>query len=82
MSASPPGHAGMVGGVLNMARGIGIALGVALTGAIYTAAAGVAGARVVDAGVAAAGHGLTAALGIIGLVTLGTAVALLFSDRS
>ncbi|MGO9889021.1 MAG: MFS transporter [Solirubrobacteraceae bacterium] len=82
MSASPPGHAGVVGGMLNMTRGLGTALGVALAGALFTAAAGVAGARVVDAGVAAAGHGLTAALGIIGLVTLGTAVALLFSDRS
>ena len=68
--------------MLNMTRGLGTALGVALAGALFTAAAGVAGARVVDAGVAAVGHGLTAALGIIGLVTLGTAVALLFSDRS
>jgi hypothetical protein len=82
MSASPPGHAGVVGGMLNMTRGLGTALGVALAGALFTAAAGVAGARVADAGVAAVGHGLTAALGAIGVVTLATAVALVFGDRS
>jgi EmrB/QacA subfamily drug resistance transporter len=82
MSASPPGHAGVVGGMLNMTRGLGTALGVALAGALFTAAAGVGGARVADAGVAAVGHGLTAALGAIGVVTLATAVALVFSDRS
>jgi EmrB/QacA subfamily drug resistance transporter len=82
MSASPPGHAGVVGGMLNMTRGLGTALGVALAGALFTAAAGVAGARVADAGVAAVGHGLTAALEAIGVVTLATAVALVFSDRS
>jgi hypothetical protein len=33
MSASPPGHAGVVSGILNMTRGIGTALGVAVAGA-------------------------------------------------
>jgi hypothetical protein len=82
MTASPPGHAGVIGGMLNMTRGLGTALGVALAGALFTAAAGVAGARVADAGVAAVGHGLTAALGAIGVVTLATAAALVFGDRS
>ena len=37
MSASPPGHAGVTGGMLNMTRGLGTALGVALAGALFTA---------------------------------------------
>ena len=82
MSASPPGHAGVTGGMLNMTRGLGTALGVALAGALFAAAAGVSGSRVAEAGVVAVGHGLTAALGVIGIVTLATGVALVFSDRS
>jgi MFS family permease len=81
MSASPAGHAGVTGGMLNMTRGLGTALGVALAGALFTAAAGVSGSRVAEAGLVAVGHGLTAALGAIGIVTLATGVALLFSDR-
>lgn len=81
MSASPPGHAGVTGGMLNMTRGLGTALGVAVAGALFTAAAGVAGAHAAHAGIMAAGHGLTAALGILGIATLATAVALLFGDR-
>jgi EmrB/QacA subfamily drug resistance transporter len=37
MSAAPGGHAGLVGGLLNMTRGTGTALGVAVAGALYTA---------------------------------------------
>ena len=81
MSASPPGHAGVTGGMLNMTRGLGTALGVAVAGALFTAAAGVSGSRVAEAHVVAVGHGLTAALGVIGIVTLATGVGLLFSDR-
>jgi len=80
MSASPPGHAGVTGGVLNMSRGLGTALGVALAGALFTAGAGVAGAHITQMDIAAVGHGLTAALGVLGLVTLATGVALLFND--
>jgi EmrB/QacA subfamily drug resistance transporter len=79
MSASPPGHAGVTGGVLNMTRGLGTALGVALAGALFTAGAGVAGAHVAQADVAVVGRGLTTALGALGLVTLATGVALLFN---
>lgn len=39
MAAAPPGHAGVAGGVLNMTRGIGTALGVAVAGALYEGAA-------------------------------------------
>jgi EmrB/QacA subfamily drug resistance transporter len=77
MSASPPGHTGVVSGVLNMTRGLGTALGVALTGAIFTAVAGVTGADVAQASVAAAGHGLTVALGVLGVMALVTGSALL-----
>jgi EmrB/QacA subfamily drug resistance transporter len=82
MSASPPGHAGVIGGMLNMTRGLGTALGVALVGALFTAAAGVSGSGVAEANVVAVGHGLTAALGLIAVVTLLTGVALLLSDRT
>lgn len=44
MAASPPGHTGVVSGMLNMTRGLGTALGVALTGALFTAVAGITGA--------------------------------------
>jgi EmrB/QacA subfamily drug resistance transporter len=79
MSASPPGHAGITGGVLNMTRGLGTALGVAVAGALFTAGAGIAGAHVAQANTAVVGHGLTIALGVLGLVTLATGVALLFT---
>ncbi|MGH2886329.1 MAG: MFS transporter, partial [Solirubrobacteraceae bacterium] len=75
------GHAGVTGGVLNMTRGLGTALGVALAGALFTIGAGVAGAHVAQADTVVVGHGLTAALGALGLVTLATGVALLFSRR-
>ncbi|HUA46219.1 MAG TPA: MFS transporter [Solirubrobacteraceae bacterium] len=77
MSASPPGHTGVVSGVLNMTRGLGTALGVALTGALFTAVVGVNGANVARASVAAAGHGLTVALGVLGVLALVTGSALL-----
>jgi len=77
MSASPPGHAGVTGGMLNMTRGLGTALGVALAGALFTVGSGVAGAHVAQADIAAVGHGLTLALGALGLVTLATGIALL-----
>lgn len=77
MSASPPGHTGVVSGVLNMTRGLGTALGVALTGALFTAVAGVTGANAARASVAAAGHGLTVALGVLGVLALLTGAALL-----
>lgn len=40
MGAAPRERAGMAGGVLNMTRGLGTSLGVALTGAVFAAAAG------------------------------------------
>ena len=79
MSASPPGHTGVVGGMLNMTRGLGTALGVALTGAVFTAVAGVTGANLPQA--SAAGHGLAAALAVLGVLALITGAALLWRAR-
>jgi MFS family permease len=78
MSASPAGHTGVVSGMLNMTRGLGTALGVALTGALFTAVAAATGANVSRVGAAGAGHGLTAALGVVGLLALATGSALLW----
>ena len=79
MSASPPGHAGVISGLLNMTRGIGTALGVALAAALYTAAAGVSGAHTTHA---AAAHGFTIALDTLGCVALATGLALLLNQTS
>jgi hypothetical protein len=62
-----------------MTRGVGTALGVALTGAVFTAVAGVTGANLPRA--SAAGHGLTAALGVLGVLALVTGSALLLRVR-
>lgn len=40
MGAAPPGHAGSAGGLLNMTRGLGTALGVAVAGLVYGMVAG------------------------------------------
>jgi MFS family permease len=81
MSTSPPGHTGVVSGMLNMTRGLGTALGVAVSGAVFTAVAEVTGANVARASGAAAGHGLTAALGVLGVLALLTGSALLWRAR-
>ena len=40
MGAAPESHAGMASGVLNMTRGLGTALGLAITGTVFTVAGG------------------------------------------
>jgi EmrB/QacA subfamily drug resistance transporter len=40
MGAAPESHAGMASGVLNMTRGLGTALGLAVTGTVFTVAGG------------------------------------------
>jgi EmrB/QacA subfamily drug resistance transporter len=44
MTSAPRHNSGMAGGILNMTRGLGTALGVALAGLVYTAASGATGA--------------------------------------
>jgi MFS family permease len=73
MSASPPGHTGVVSGVLNMTRGMGTAIGVALASALYAAAS--------SAGAAGAAHGLTVALAVLGSLALIAGVALMVARR-
>jgi EmrB/QacA subfamily drug resistance transporter len=79
MSASPKGYAGMLSGVLNMTRGVGTALGVALASALYIAASGASGA---GAPPGAAASGLTLALASLGSIVLAAAVALLLSPAT
>jgi MFS family permease/protein-tyrosine-phosphatase len=74
MGASPKGHTGVVSGVLNMTRGIGTALGVALASAVYIAASGTGGT---DSVAAAAANGLIASLAVLGALALAAGVALL-----
>jgi MFS family permease len=64
MGAAPGQQAGMASGVLNMTRGTGTALGLALTGTIFVAAGG-------DAGASAAQH----AFAVTAYVLAGIAVA-------
>ena len=71
-----PGHAGVVSGVLNMTRGMGTAVGVALASAIYTVAAGTSGTRALPAGAAS---GFTAALAVLGSVALVVGLSLLLN---
>ena len=74
MSASPKGHAGVVSGVLNMTRGFGTALGVALASALYIAASGTTSAA---ASPKSAATGLTFAVVVLGSIAVVTAVTLL-----
>jgi MFS family permease len=76
MVAAPVGHTGVVSGVLNMTRGIGTALGVAVASALFTLGAGGPGATHPDSA-----HGLTLALGVLGLITLATGAALVLERR-
>ena len=66
MWASPFGHSGVVSGILNMTRGMGTALGVAVAGAVYTAVAPGDGAA----------HGLAVTLAVLGVLALATSQAL------
>lgn len=75
MGAAPPQRTGLVGGLLNMTRGLGTAIGVAAAGALYTAAAGV-GATAAHVGVAGADQGLRVAIGGLAIVSLSTGAAL------
>ena len=74
MFAAPAGYAGVVSGVLNMTRGMGTALGVALAGALYTAGAGPSAAN--------AAHGLTVSLGALSCIALVVGVALLLGPAA
>ena len=74
MSAAPRGHAGVVSGVLNMTRGIGTAVGIALTSALYIAASESSATGALPA---AAAHGLAVSLATLGCIALGFGLLLL-----
>ncbi len=78
MSASPKGHTGVIGGVLNMTRGLGTAVGVALTSALYITASGTSSA---SASPAAAASGLTVALAALGTTALAAGLGLLLAPE-
>lgn len=75
MAAAPRGLTGLVGGMLNMTRGTGTALGVAIA-TVVTATAGVGGAGAAGAGMAAAGHALTVTMIILAGLALSTGLRL------
>jgi hypothetical protein len=77
MSASPSGHAGTVSGLLNMARGLGTALGVAVAGALYAAVTRASHASAGHASAVDPGSGLAAALVALGALALATGLILL-----
>lgn len=82
MGAAPAGRTGLVGGLLNMTRGLGTALGVAIAAALYTAAAGVTGTNAAHAGPAAAAAGLRVALLGLAVAALATGMLLLVRAAS
>jgi EmrB/QacA subfamily drug resistance transporter len=66
IAASGHGHqAGMVSGVLNMTRGIGTSLGVAVAGAAYALASGASNSRIISPN--GANHGIQAAAALLAL---------------
>ena len=67
MASALPRRTGLVSGMLNMSRGLGTALGVAVAGMLYTAEAGVSGASAAQANPAAAARGLVLSLSGLGL---------------
>ena len=79
MSAAPKGHTGVVSGVLNMTRGVGTALGVALAGALYIAGVGATGA---GAPPESAASGLTLAVAVFGSIAVATGAALLLRPET
>jgi MFS family permease len=68
MGAAPPQQAGMASGILNMTRGMGTALGLALTGLLFTVNGGAA------RGPAQADHAFTITAVVLAAIAASTAV--------
>ena len=71
MTSAPSRQAGLAGGVLNLTRGVGTALGVALTGLVFEAAAGGATSAALPA--ALTERGFTAAVVFLAAIAAATA---------
>jgi hypothetical protein len=72
MGAAPEQHAGMASGVLNMTRGLGTALGLAVTGTVFTVAGGDRGHAAVAT--ADAAHAFTVAAYVLAAVAAAAGV--------
>jgi EmrB/QacA subfamily drug resistance transporter len=68
MGSVPPRQAGMASGVLNMSRGLGTALGLALTGLLFTVSGGASG------GHAGADHAFTITALVLAAVAAGAGI--------
>jgi EmrB/QacA subfamily drug resistance transporter len=79
MAAAPAERTGAVSGILNMARGLGTACGVAITSLLYMAAVGAGGASRLGVSAVAAGHGMTVAVGVLALIAVLSSALLLFA---
>jgi hypothetical protein len=78
MGAAPEQNAGMASGVLNMTRGLGTALGLAVTGTVFTVAGGDLGHASVA--MADAAHAFTVAAYV--LAGIAAAAGLVAASRS
>jgi MFS family permease len=80
MGAAPEQHAGMASGVLNMTRGLGTALGLAVTGTVFTVAGGDRGHGGASVAMADAAHAFTVAAYV--LAAIAAAAGLVAAVRS
>lgn len=79
MGSAPREHSGLAGGLLNMTRGIGTAMGVALTGLVFAVVAGSRGSGIGSLG--PTGRGFAAACWLlVGLALAAAALAALRGD--
>lgn len=76
MAAAPPGSTGVAGGLLNMTRGLGTSLGVAVTGVVFSVASGIALGGVTQSGAGdAVARGFRVATLFLAAVAAGAALA-------
>jgi len=75
MGSVPPGQTAMASGILNMSRGIGTALGLAVTGLVFSISGGELGAR------GAAAHAFAISALVLALVAASAGLVAAFSPR-
>jgi EmrB/QacA subfamily drug resistance transporter len=81
MLDAPAGRTGVLSGLLNMTRGLGTAAGVALAGALYTAAASIAASTAAHASLSGAADGLAVVFGVLGALAVVMTLVALSSSR-